>query len=415
MPASFKLTKAAVDRYQLPAGKSDVTLWDADLAGFAMRVHAGGRRTWGVSYRARSGQQRRVSLGRYPEMGADDARKAAKAILGKVAEGADPAGEARAARAAEAEAEPPAPVHDIFDRVLTAYIEHYAKPNTREKSWRETERILKKEALPAWKGKRIGDITRQDVQSLLEAVVDRGSPIMANRVLAAVRKLFAWVAAGGPRGFAIDRSPCENIKPPAAERSRDRVMTDAEIRVLWRAFDGLGFPFGPLLKFLLVTGQRREEVAGLPWSEIDLEARLWTLPRERAKNNVQHGVPLSPEAVSILSSLPRRGDLVFSTTGQTPPSGFSKIKTRVDKSLGEAVPWTWHDFRRTAASGMAGLGVALPVIEKLLNHTSGSFGGIVSVYQRYQFADEKRAALELWGAHVTAVISKKVEDENASA
>ena len=168
------------------------------------------------------------------------------------------------------------------------------------------------------------------------------------------------------------------------KRSRDRVLDDDELRLVWQAADKIGWPFGPLIQLLTLTGQRRDEVGQMQWSEINIKKQLWTLPRERVKTDQPHEVPLSTAAIGILKSLPRSRGFVFSTNGRTPASGFSKAKRRIDALLPpDMAPWRLHDLRRTVASGMARLNINLPVIEKVLAHSSGSFAGIVGVYQRH--------------------------------
>src|SRR5262249_21586994 len=160
-----------------------------------------------------------------------------------------------------------------------------------------------------------------------------------------------------------------------------------------------------LVRLLVLTGQRRGEIAGLTWSEIDLDKQLISLPRERVKNNRAHEIPLSPQAVAVIEALPRTGEHLFSL-GRHPINGFARAKERFDR-LCPVKDWVLLDLRRVAASGMAKLGVNLPVIEKVLNHVSGSFAGVAGVYQRHDFAGEKRAALEKWGAHVESIVSDK--------
>jgi integrase len=213
---------------------------------------------------------------------------------------------------------------------------------------------------------------------------------------------------------------------PTAEKSRDRTLTDDELRLFWKATAGLGFPFGPMFRLLLVTGQRREEVAGMTRDEVLLGGDpIWTIPKERTKNNNEHSVPLSPLAVEIIESLPRIGKatFLFTTNGETSVSGYSRSKDRLDAAMAririeeadgdkvEAIPhWTLHDLRRTMASRMAGLNINLPVIEKVLNHVSGSFAGIVGVYQRHEYREEKRRALNAWADYVTALVEKRIAD-----
>jgi len=276
--------------------------------------------------------------------------------------------------------------------------------------------------LPRWRDRTIQEVTRREVLELLDSIADRGAPIMANRTLATVRRMFGWCVERD----ILPMSPCIGVKPPGAERSRDRILSDDELRFVWYACDGIGWPFGPLTKILLLTGQRRDEVAEMCWSEVDFEKKVWVIPRERMKNDVAHEVPLSDAAVSLIRNLPRiqsRSGLVFTTTGESAVGGFSRAKDRLDTAVLQLMRkdaiarpavsgniyapsrWTFHDLRRTCASGMARLGVNLPVIEKILNHTSGSFGEIAGIFQRHSFAEEKRAALETWGRFIMRLVS----------
>jgi integrase len=232
--------------------------------------------------------------------------------------------------------------------------------------------------------------------------------VTANRVLACVRKLFAWAASRD----IIATSPCAGVKPPTPETARDRVLGDGELRDIWSACDRVGWPFGPMVKLLMLTAQRRDEVAEMRWTEIDFENLTWMLARERVKNDQMHAVPLSDTVLKILEALPHikgDADFVFTTTGCNPIAGFSRAKERLDDAIAESrgaalEHGTFHDLRRTAASGMARLGINLPVIEKVLNHSSGSFAGIVGVYQRYNFSDEKKVALDTWGKFVEELV-----------
>ena len=173
---------------------------------------------------------------------------------------------------------------------------------------------------------------------------------------------------------------------------------------MWLAADQLGRPYGALIKLLILTGQRRDEVARLLWDEVDFGAKLWTLPAGRTKNGRPHGVPLVQPVIEILEALPRIGDFVLTTKGRSPASNFAAHKSRLDALLpADMPPWRLHDLRRTAATGMARLSVNLPVVEKILNHSSGSFAGVAGIYNRHDFADEKRRALDLWSEHVVSL------------
>jgi len=373
---------------------------DGLLPGLYFVLQPSGQASWACRYRA-DGRSRKLTLGSYPGLDLKAARGLARDALRKVAAGDDPAADKKAARRA------PAAAHDDIARVAKTFLDRYAKPNCREASWREAERILNREILPVWGGRRLSSIARQDVHALLDAIADRGSPVMANRTLAALRRMCSW---------AVEReiiliSPCEKVKAPAAEISRDRVLTDDELRLIWGGAEAIGWPFGPIVRMLILTGQRRSEAAGMRWREIDLASRTWTIPKERCKNGVEHVVPFSSAAIEILESAPRiAGDLVFTFNGHTVPDGFDPAKKRLDTwiagRMGAALPaWRLHDLRRTFASGSARLGVQLPVVEKLLNHTSGTFRGVAGVYQRHDFASEQRAAVETWARHVQAIVS----------
>jgi len=244
------------------------------------------------------------------------------------------------------------------------------------------------------------------VIDLLDGIVEAGKPIAANRTFAAVRKLFNWAVARD----IIPTSPCAGVKAPSPERARDRILNDEELRFVWLAADAMGGPFGPLIKLLILTAQRRDEVAKMQWSELNLRAALWTLPGVRTKNNEPHQVPLSDHALAVLTALPgiANSDFVLTTSGTAPARGYARNKRKLDSLLPEDMPaWRLHDLRRTATTGLARLGIDLPVIEKILNHRSGSFAGIVGVYQLHSAATEKATALQRWGNHVEQLVSEE--------
>ena len=228
-----------------------------------------------------------------------------------------------------------------------------------------------------WGNKRIQDITKRHVLDLLDSIIERGGGLSANRVLAVIRKLFNWAV----QRSIITASPVAGIKPPLSEQSRDRILSDDEIRWLWQACDKAGYPFGSMAKLLLLSGQA-VRISGMTWGELDLDKVLWVIPAGRSKNNQKHEVPLSDAALSVIAALPRiKSDSGFllTTNAETPVSGYSRAKGMLDKAMLEIardeqgqdvkIPrWTFHDLRRTAVSGMARLGIALPVIEKVVNH-----------------------------------------------
>jgi integrase len=355
-----------------------------------------GAKSWCVRYR-HHGQTRKLTIGGYPQIDLKTARALAGKALRRNAEGHDPAREKILARAAKA---------DSIDRIVEDFLERHVRRSNRPRTAQETERLLRQHVLPRWRGRLVHDITRRDVLDILDRVVDGGAPIAANRVFAAVRKFFNWCVARD----ILAASPCAGVKPPTAERARDRVLSDDELRRVWVAAEKLGGTFGPLVKLLALTGQRRDEVAGIRWDELNLDTRLWALPPARTKNNQPHEVALSKAALAVLERVPRVSGSPFVLTngGASAASGYSKGKRRLDALLPADMPaWRLHDLRRSCASGLARLGINLPVIEKVLNHSSGSFAGIVGVYQKHSFADEKRAALEAWGNFVAALVEGK--------
>ena len=357
---------------------------DRHMPGLYLVLQPSGAKSWAVRYR-HAGTPRKHTLGSYPAIDLKSARRLASKALRAVAEGRDPGRE----KVQERTAKP-----DTVEAVAGQFVERHCKRSNRPRTARETQRLLDLHVLPRWRGRLVRDIIRRDVLDVLDRVVDGGKPIAANRTLAAMRKMFNWAVARD----IIAASPCAGVKPPTAERSRDRVLTDQELRAVWQAAGKIGGTFGALVRLLILTGQRRDEVAGMRWSEIDLEGR-----------RCPHEIPLSEPAIAILTALPRIGNqFVLTSTGDAPSSGYSKGKRRLDALLPPDMPdWRLHDLRRTVASGLARLGINLPVIEKVLNHASGSFAGIVGVYQKHEFSEEKRRALDAWGAFVGGLAGRQ--------
>lgn len=407
------LTALAVNNAK-PDPTRRVEITDGATPGLRLVIQSSGSKSWAFRYEV-AGRPTKVTFGPASGPGAlslAEAREQAGQARRGLNAGADPAAERKAVKAAavaRVEAEAP---HDLVEDVVEQFIEKYAKVETRESSWRETKRILDREVGGVWKGRRLSSLDDRDVMALLDGVVDRGSPIMANRVFAALRKMCGWAV----KRRIIPANPCDRVDPPSPEKTRDRVLKNEELARVLRASDGLGWPFGTLFKVLALTAQRRDEVADMRWSEVDFDAKLWTIPRERVKNDSAHEVPLSAAVLALLRSTetcPAPGDkatgFVFTTNGRTPVSGFGKAKLRLDAMIAAesgplASPWRIHDLRRTAATGMARLGVALPTTEKVLNHVSGTHGGIVGVYQRHGYEDEKRDALVRWAACVVGLV-----------
>jgi integrase len=396
------LTEIAITKLETPEKRKS---HPAGVPGLNLLCQPSGAKSWALQYRWR-GLPRKLTLGSYPTIGLGDARRMAKAALGEVAKGNDPAAEKQASRAS-AKAEREVEV-DRIEKVVDLFIERHAKANI--KRWQETERILKREVSHRWEGRRLSQLTRAHVHEMTDSILDRGTPVFANRIFEIFRTMCRWAVGRG----IIERSPCEGMRAPAPETRRDRVLADAEIKLAWQAFEIVNWPFGPIGKLLLLTGARLNEVAGMEWKELDLETKIWTLPKERVKNKQPHTIPLSDAAVEIIMGLPviEPKRFVFTTTRRSHVSGFSSGKKLIDAAMkrdagenAEAVPsWRLHDLRRTVATNLRKLGIRLEVTEAVLNHVSGSRAGIVGIYQRHDWAVEKRQALEAWAMRLDETV-----------
>ena len=369
-----KLTSRTIETLATPFTRRK-EVWDELLPGFGIRVSASGRKTFFAMGRV-SGRQVRCTIGTYPTVTLAEAREAARCVLRDMQLGK---------YAVEVAVEKPVTLGEL----IPEFIAKYAKPKNR--GWRESERILQR--FNALHARPLATIKRADVVAVLDKIIEGGAPVRANRSLAALKKLFAWAMDRG----LIDVHPIAGLKAPSREQSRDRILTDQEVVKFWRATFEVGPIFGPFYRLLVLTGQRRGEVATMRWSQIDWERRVWTIPAEIAKNGRVHEVPFGSIFSDELQEIPRLSGsaYVFSTTGGTPISGFGRTKARLDAIMG-IDDWRVHDLRRTVASGMARQGVSPHVIEKLLNHVSGTISGVAAVYNRHGYEAEKREALERW-------------------
>ena len=257
---------------------------------------------------------------------------------------------------------------------------------------------------PSWGTRSVHEIGKRQIIELVTEVAARGTPSAANKLLKVVKAFLGWCV-----GRAIlDISPANGLAAPARERARDRVLEDGELARILKAARQMDGPYGGIVALLALTGQRREEVAQLTWDEVDLASQTWTLPASRTKNGKPHIVHLSKQATAELIGTPRLGKFVFSLSGTKPFRSFSAAKHQLDK-LSEVTGWRLHDLRRTCVSGMARLGVAPHVADKVLNHQAGTISGVAAVYQRHEFLAERKDALERWGAHVGALMKKRAD------
>ncbi|TXN00563.1 DUF4102 domain-containing protein [Methylobacterium sp. WL64] len=405
------LTMQSVERHKpQPAGRVEIP--DAALPGFYLVVQPSGAKSWAVRYRF-GGKTRKFTIGPYPLFDLGSARAAAREALQMAARGRDPVLEKKASVEAALAAE-----RDTVRAIAAEYVERHLKPNSKPRYAAEAEALLRNHVIARWGDRRIGEITRKDAIALTDALTDGGMGVGANRVFSAARALFNWAL----EREVIETTPFLRLKPPLAEASRDRVLSDAEVRFVWLAADRVGYPFGTLVQLLLLTAQRRDEVARITWAEIDANG-VWTLSAARTKNSREHLVPLPSPARAILAAVPRiagRAGFVLTTDGAAPSSNFAKNKVKLDTAMlaiarqeavdagrdpdgVELVPWRLHDLRRTASTGMARLRQPIHVTEAVLNHASGAVSGVAAVYNKYAYVDEKLAALEAWAGRVAKI------------
>lgn len=403
----MKLKAATVETLQATDKRQEIP--DDLCTGLYLVVQPTGKKSWQVRYR-HGGVHRRMTLASFPTLTLAAARVRAREVMAAASEGRDPAEEVKAAKAPKPE--------DDRDKIKTL-IGQYDKRHLKGlKSGDVVRRELDRFVVKEWGERDIHSITKRDVIDLLDGIADSGRVVTANRVRAYLNKFLNWAVERD----ILPLSPATGVKPVAKEASRDRVLTDDEIRWFWQACEAEGFPWGPLGKVLLLTGQRLNEAAQI--TEGEIRGDLWHLSADRTKNGRAHDVPLSDAVQAVLGAVERiegKPGFIFTTTGTTPVSGFFKARAHLAEAMerlaaeerGEAVAiprWTFHDLRRTAATGMARLGIPVRVTEAVLNHISGTGGGIVAVYQRHDYADEKRQALEAWGRFVLSLVQDQPDN-----
>ena len=397
----MRLTRPNVARLSLPPGKGEAIVFDDALPGFGIRLRAGGKRTWIAQYRL-GAKQRRITLGTVETVDPDEARKLARSALAKVQLGGDPQAEK-----ADSRARASVTLGVIADSYLAR-----AQGRLKPRSYEEVERHLKRHWKPLHE-LAIANVKRANVAKRLGEIAAENGPFASNRSRASLSALFSWAMGEG----LAELNPVAGTNRATEEVSRNRVLTEAELAAVWRACGD--DDHGRITRLLLLTGQRREEVGGMVWSELHFDRALWSLPPGRTKNGLPHDVPLSDPALDILRGAPRREgrEMVFGT-GEGSFSGWSKAKAALDARILAAMqeaakgtatkpklaPWRLHDLRRTMATVMADrLGVLPHVVEAVLNHVSGHRAGVAGTYNRALYAAEKRNALERWGEHVASL------------
>jgi integrase len=410
----MKLTERRIETLTVERGQKDRLVFDDAQRGFAVRVTASGGQTYLCQYTLH-GQKWRVPLGACSAVALSKAREAAAVVMGDVAKGRNPAAERKAAVLAERERR----LQNRF--TLRALIENWKVEHLAERRPRyaaETVRALH-HAFANYLDLPAESLDRGAVVRVLDTMKRRrkrnhpegedkltGKAIVG-RTVAYGRAAYAWSIKRG----SVKVNPFAKLPVATSIDKRDRVLSDEELTAIWRATGNTGFPFGTIVRLLLLTGQRREEVGGMTWAELSDDLATWTIPGARTKNGAPHIVPMSEPARALLRSLPRQSRLVLPGERTTPFGGWSKCKARLD-AVSSVSDWRLHDLRRTLATGLQRLGVRLEVTEAVLNHISGSRGGIAGVYQRHDWAAEKRAALDAWAAHVLAAAGERTSAVN---
>lgn len=413
--AKGRITKSIVSEAQ--PGAKDWLLWDDKLSGFGLKVTPSGSKVFVFQYRlgGRGTPVRRYTIGKFGNVTPEAARKIAEGLALRVAQGVDP------------QSEKVDDVRRSVDLAFKAYVERFHRDCLKIKwasSHKYAHSLLTTYAVPTLGNKPLSEVRRKDISDVLAKA--KGKAATAHNLFSVIRRLFRWAVNEGD----IERSPLDGMEPPKAPASRERVLEDLELRAVWRATERLDYPFGPLVRLLILTGARREEVAGLQWEELDQAKSIWTLPPERSKNGNGNIVPLSRLAKVELDVLTlrknRRGQkwpkagFVFSTTGETSVSGYSRAKRRLDREIlllcekdlengsqgTKVAPWRLHDLRRTLATGMQRLGVRFEVTEAILNHVGGSRSGVAGIYQRHDWKPEKTKALQAWSKHLEGLLAK---------
>lgn len=383
----IKLTHRGIAGLQ-PTGKWLTDYMDESLPNFGVRAHHSGLKVFFVRYTGEDGKRRRIKVGPYPTLSLADARDQAKEIIGRIARGEDPQLEKVVDREAI-----------TFGDLAAEYLELHAK--RKKRSWAEDERILNADLLPAWRRRKAGKIGRRDVGELLDGIVERGSPIMANRTKALISKIYVF----GMGRDLVENNPAYGVPTPAKNRQRDRVLNEDEIRAFWRALDGVDQVMATTFKMRLLTAQRGVEVLSMRWEQIHGE--WWTIPADVAKNGLAHRVPLSAQARILIDHLRgSTGHSVWVFASRQKKGSHLKTVTRATGRIAAAAgidDFTAHDLRRTSASHMTSLGIPRLVVSKILNHAES---GVTAIYDRYGYDSEKLGALGKWGAEVERIISR---------
>jgi integrase len=436
---SKPLTDAACRKYA--PGPERRRIRDPGAQSLFLIIEPSGRKSFAMRFRRPDGKPGKLTLGPLaaagcelegaPQIGMPLTLAAARQLAAEVhrqrALGHDPIADAKA-RKHRQRAELDDRANGAFAVLARKFIDEHARKNRR---WREVAGLLGFAYPPdggdpaltpnglaaRWADRPVREIDGHDIWSVVDEARRVGVPGRPVRnaglseprgraLLAALSSLFGWLQ----RHRRVESNPCMGVFRPPSQAPRERVLTADEVARFWAACDRVGEPFGAIFRVLLLTAQRLNEVAGMRRSELRDDG-TWLLPGARTKNGRAHVVPLSPSALEIIAGMPSRGDLVFTTTGSTPPSGWSRVKRRLDAAMKPGAPWRLHDLRRTAITNMAELGIRPDVIERVVNHVSGTRAGVAGVYNRSELLPERRAALERWAVHVSGLVSPQPDSK----
>lgn len=429
----MKLTKREIDALTCPPDRREVLKFDDETRGFAIRATNRGAKVFLFEY-WRDGRTHRIRIGRYGDLTPTEARRIAEGLRGEVARGGHPAALRQAERAKRQHGAGP----DVLTLgALVARWEAMQLAHRSERYRREAVRAIRT-CLATLLIEPAEALTLAMVQNAVDGIPDgprksepnprdddgdrgpsdraaKSGAVMARRVRDYGRAMFEWARSRS----LVTANPFTGVIVEGRDKPRERWLSDAELAEVWTATNALGPPWGPYLRFLMLTLQREAETAGMRWDELNEDQTVWTLPGHRTKNGKAHMVPLSAPARAILATVDRfpGSPLVFTTTGDTPISGFSRAKVRLDRAIMAArqvtagkdeaampmTSWRLHDFRRTGVTQLANLGVRWEVADRILNHTQGAINGVAAVYQRHDFMRERVAALSTWAAHVLAL------------
>ncbi len=387
----------------LKEGQTQTDFWDKALPGFGMRVSSGGTRTWIVMYRY-NGIKRRMKVGSYPQKGLADARDAAKVALRKAEAGQDPATESKRLKVRM----------DTVEDLAKLYIEQHAK--RKKRSWKKDEQILNREVLPLIGRKRAIDVKRQDVRDVLQPIIDRGALIRANHTLEVVRKMYNWAIDEKDMPFL---NPAAGIKKPGEVKNRSRYLSEMEFYSFWKALDveSLGQHGVAAFQLIALTMQREMEVLRMRWEDIDWNRALWTIPGDHAKNTLEHVVPLGTFAMGCLLNLEEvagENDVYVFQSDILEKDHVRRVfleKRWIKiKEAAKLLGVTIHDMRRSGVTYMGLLKVPQQIKKKIINHAKRKKDDVTDIYDRFEYLDEKRDAMEKWEALLLHMAGVKWDD-----